>query len=261
MSHTDDPLFESTHDQKHLIEQPFTFDVRKGLFTSAEESRLRRIGTWLRALTIGSVIPNNEVQRHFVEVANFRAKPMSKDEHLWMRLVRELESKRNDVCLCVVPKPVGKTYDSGWKRKGSDLCMHCGRPYQFRRDYVDYDRWFDVRETRAYRNIEASEETFEEEVLVSFIPVLVLFYAQWCETSKASRETLEWLATRYAGLLRVRCIDVDNSHQCAAKYGVTSIPTLILFDTGKVDRVFTGVTQTEDIQTAVDYLLSIRGLG
>ena len=83
-----------------------------------------------------------------------------------------------------------------------------------------------------------TDENFEEEVLKSDIPVLVDFYAEWCGPCKMLAPLIEELATKYEGKWKIGKCDVDNAPQTAQKYGIQSIPTLIVFKKGEeVDRM------------------------
>jgi thioredoxin 1 len=88
--------------------------------------------------------------------------------------------------------------------------------------------------------IEITEETFEQEVLKSSIPVLVDFWAVWCGPCKAVEPVVEEIADEYDGKLKVGKVNVDNSHQVSMKYGIRSIPTLLLFKNGNVAEQIIG---------------------
>ena len=82
--------------------------------------------------------------------------------------------------------------------------------------------------------VHVTDDAFEQEVLKSSLPVLVDFWAEWCAPCRAIAPTLEFIATEYAGKLKVAKLDVDSNPKMPPKYGVRGIPTLILFKQGEV---------------------------
>ncbi|HEX9008337.1 MAG TPA: thioredoxin [Patescibacteria group bacterium] len=81
--------------------------------------------------------------------------------------------------------------------------------------------------------IHFTDQNFEEMVLKSEKPVLVDFYADWCGPCRAVAPIVEEMANTYSGKMLVGKVDVDVNSMVAGKYGVMSIPTVILFDKGK----------------------------
>jgi thioredoxin 1 len=79
-----------------------------------------------------------------------------------------------------------------------------------------------------------TDENFETEVIKSDLPVLIDFWAVWCGPCRIIAPIVEELAGEYEGRLKVGKLDVDTNQQAAIKYGVRSIPTLLLFKDGKV---------------------------
>lgn len=86
-----------------------------------------------------------------------------------------------------------------------------------------------------------TEENFEQEVLKSDIPVLVDFWATWCGPCRMLAPTIAELAEELNGKVKVGKVDVDEQPGLAAKFGVSSIPTLIVFDGGKAKSTTVGV--------------------
>jgi thioredoxin 1 len=89
--------------------------------------------------------------------------------------------------------------------------------------------------------VTVGDSTFEEEVLKSNVPVLVDFWATWCGPCKAIAPTVDELAREYKGKVKVAKLDVDHNQQVAQKFGIRSIPTLLLFKDGRVVDSMIGV--------------------
>ena len=82
--------------------------------------------------------------------------------------------------------------------------------------------------------VELTDANFDGEVLKAETPVLVDFWAEWCAPCKIIAPTVEQLANEYAGKLKVGKVDVDSNQQTAIKFGIRSIPTLLVFKGGRV---------------------------
>ena len=79
-----------------------------------------------------------------------------------------------------------------------------------------------------------TEENFDAEVLGSDTPVLVDFYADWCGPCKMMMPVVEKMAEAYEGKVKVGKLNVDENNAIAAKYGIMSIPSFIVFKNGEV---------------------------
>ena len=86
-----------------------------------------------------------------------------------------------------------------------------------------------------------TKDNFEEEVLRSDKPVLVDFWATWCGPCRMLAPTIEKIAEEQEGKIKVGKIDVDEEPELAAKYGISSIPTLMVFKSGVVVKASVGV--------------------
>lgn len=93
--------------------------------------------------------------------------------------------------------------------------------------------------------ITTTDATFDTDVLQSRIPVLVDFWAPWCGPCRMQDPILEELAKQFEGKVTIAKLNVDENPQIAMKYGVMSIPTLLLFKGGQVMKQMIGV-QSKD---------------
>jgi len=84
------------------------------------------------------------------------------------------------------------------------------------------------------------DSTFETEVLKSEVPVLVDFWAVWCGPCKAIAPAIDEIAKEYKGKVKVAKLDIDSHQQVPQRYGIRSIPTLLVFKGGKVVDTLVG---------------------
>ncbi len=90
--------------------------------------------------------------------------------------------------------------------------------------------------------MEVSDDTFENEVLGSEVPVLVDYWAPWCGPCRMAAPVLEKIADEYEGRLKVCKMNVDENREVASGYRIMSIPTMQLFKNGDLVDQITGVT-------------------
>ncbi|MFO7866474.1 MAG: thioredoxin [Candidatus Aminicenantes bacterium] len=96
-----------------------------------------------------------------------------------------------------------------------------------------------------------NDNNFENEVLKSDIPVLVDFWAAWCAPCHMVTPSLESIASEREGELKVVKLNVDDNNQTASKYGIMSIPSMLLFKDGEVQETLVGALPKEKIEEAV----------
>jgi thioredoxin 1 len=99
---------------------------------------------------------------------------------------------------------------------------------------------------------EFSDQNFDTEVLKASEPVLVDFWAEWCMPCKMLAPTIDKIADGYAGKVKVGKLDTDSNRDTAMKYGISAIPTVILFKGGQVAQKFVGLRQERDFREALD---------
>lgn len=102
---------------------------------------------------------------------------------------------------------------------------------------------------------EFTEATFEQEVLQATEPVLVDFWAAWCMPCTALAPTIDELATEYAGKVKVGKLDTDANQSLAVRYGISAIPTVVLFHSGEIKERFVGLRSKKDFQASLDTLI------
>ena len=104
--------------------------------------------------------------------------------------------------------------------------------------------------------IEFNDQNFDSDVLEAGTPVLVDFWAVWCGPCKAIAPIVEEIANDYNGKVKGGKMDVDRNNQVAMRYGIRSIPTLLVFNNGEVVDQVIGNVGKESIESMLNKALS-----
>ncbi len=103
--------------------------------------------------------------------------------------------------------------------------------------------------------IDVSDQTFENEVIKSSLPVLVDLWAPWCGPCRMVAPIIDRLAEKYKSKVKFCRLNVDENPQTAAKYRIMSIPTLMFFKNGQVADTVIGAVPERVLQPKIDALL------
>lgn len=103
--------------------------------------------------------------------------------------------------------------------------------------------------------LEVTDDNFETEIVKSDIPVMVDFWAEWCGPCKMVGPVVEELSKEYAGKIKIGKMDVDQNRETPAKFGIRSIPTLILFKGGEVAQTIVGAQPKSYIEEELKKVL------
>jgi thioredoxin 1 len=100
--------------------------------------------------------------------------------------------------------------------------------------------------------INISDNTFENEVLNSSLPVLLDYWAEWCGPCKMIAPILEEISTDYAGKLKIAKINIDDNPATPAKFGVRGIPTLMIFINGNIEGTKVGALSKSQLSAFIN---------
>ena len=103
--------------------------------------------------------------------------------------------------------------------------------------------------------IELTDSTFDDVVHNSSVPVLVDFWAPWCGPCKMMGPIAKELADEYTEKAKICKLNTDDARDSAMEFGISAIPTIILFKDGQVQKKWVGLTSKKDLSAAIDELL------
>ncbi|GIW79201.1 MAG: hypothetical protein KatS3mg105_1008 [Gemmatales bacterium] len=105
--------------------------------------------------------------------------------------------------------------------------------------------------------VEFTSENWEQEVVKSDKPVVVDFWAPWCGPCRMLAPTIDKIADKYAGRVKVGKLNVDEASDIAVKYRVSGIPQVFVFDGGEEPKQkVVGLTSEEELQKMIDQVLA-----
>lgn len=97
-----------------------------------------------------------------------------------------------------------------------------------------------------------TDANFDAEVLRSSVPVLVDFWAEWCMPCRMLTPTIEQLAEEFKGKVKVGKVDTDSNRNVSVQFGISAIPTVILFKGGQVAKKFVGLQSKAEFAAALE---------
>jgi len=100
--------------------------------------------------------------------------------------------------------------------------------------------------------VHVTDDSFESEVLSSELPVLIDYWAEWCQPCKMIAPVLDDIAGEYSGRLKIVKLNVDENSNTPPRYGVRGIPTLMLFKGGEVEATKVGALSKAQLVAFID---------
>jgi len=110
-------------------------------------------------------------------------------------------------------------------------------------------------DTQAVKPLPVTDANFDVEVLKSAVPVLVDFWAEWCAPCRMIGPIVDDIARDYAGKVKVCKLNVDESQSLASRYGIRSIPSLLIFKGGSVVNQVIGAVPKSELVKRLDLVL------
>ena len=103
--------------------------------------------------------------------------------------------------------------------------------------------------------VEFTDADFDDVIHKTDVPVLVDFWAPWCGPCKMMAPIIEEVANDYTGKAKVGKLNTDEARDSAMEFGISAIPTIILFKGGQVQKKWVGLTSKKELASAIEELL------
>ena len=113
-----------------------------------------------------------------------------------------------------------------------------------------------ARKRKVEEVIEVTDINFEKEVLNSKIPVLVDFWAEWCQPCRVLSPTIQALAEEYGDKVKIGKLNVDENKAISARYRIRGIPTVLLIKNGRVKEQVVGLTSKDNLSRLIEKHMS-----